>query len=161
MKKGYPKIIIGDAVLDFKKEYKGVIRKINDVADLREIVSYYKGINYLENDIVLEDFGFLPQICESVLLKFLEETSLNVILLYTYDKASSIILSRAGSVIKYYKDGIHSDFMKVKDGFKRMSESESDNYYSKIKEIASVCPKIYYLDKKIKSNKDKVLSILE
>lgn len=162
----FPLIVIGGAVVDFKKYYKGPISRATTPEDLRDFVSYYQSVSDLGRVLVLEDISFLSNpSCEGLLLKFVEETRLSLVLLSTYDKVSSILLSRAKSVVKYYNTKTESDFGSVSSGFQRLNDTvkTDSHYYDRVRYMSKFSPKLYYLDKVITSNrvKTKILQFVD
>ncbi|MFW6029673.1 MAG: hypothetical protein ACOCRO_05400, partial [Halanaerobiales bacterium] len=99
-----PILLMGDAVIDFKKDYTNPVNKVRNIDDVRELVAYYSGIDFLDYPLVIEGLSFLDNKAVFVLLKLVEESELNIILLSKFDKISPIILSRIKTKIKYYKE---------------------------------------------------------
>lgn len=161
----FPAMFIGDAVADFKKEFRGYINTVQTLDELREFVSYYNGIEDLDRILVLEDISFLPRGSEGTLLKFVEETSLRLVMLSRFDKVSNIMLSRIKTVIKYYNEEVSSQFLPVSKGYSGIEEmlKESSSYYDKIRYMGKLSPKMIYLEKNIRQsrNKNKIMSFVD
>lgn len=161
----YPLLIMGDAVTDFKKNYKGPIITIQDMDSLRDFISYYGSINYLDRPIVLEDLSFLPQGSEGYLLKFVEESKLDLILISRFDRVSPVLLSRIKNVQKYYKDKIESQFLSASKGSNLIEDtlSKDSHYYDKVRYMGKYAPKLIFLEKKIRvtRNKNKIMSFMD
>lgn len=164
--KSFPALIIGNAVVDFKKNYHGPIARVTTPEELRDLVSYYSGIDDIGRILVVEDISFLsnPSL-EGLLLKFVEESKLPLVLLSTYDKVSSVLLSRCKEVVKYYHNKTDSEFLSVADGNQKVNDTLSpDSYYfDRVRYYSKFSPKLYFLDKNVTSNrvKQKLLQFLD
>ena len=151
---GYPRLIIGDAVTDFKKSYSGKIESLQSIPELKDLVSYYTGIKHLDRELVIEDISFLGSDASASLLKFIEETSLRVVLLSRYDKVDKVLLSRIREVQKYYSQATSSQFLNCRDGNERIKDmlSEDSHYYDKVRYMSKFSPKMIMISKVIKVN---------
>lgn len=162
----FPALIIGGAVVDFKKNYSGPIARATTPDELRDLVSYYTSMTDIGRILVVEDISFLsnPSL-EGLLLKFVEESKIPLVLLSTYDKVSPILLSRCKEVIKYYQEKTYSEFLSVSQGSQRISEvlSPDSHYYDRVRYYSKLSPKLYFLDKNVTSNrvKQKLLQFLD
>lgn len=161
----FPLLILGGAVQDFKKEYDGQIIRLNDATEVREFVSYYNSISKLDRVLVIEDLSFLPDSCEGLLLKFIEESKLNLVILSVFDKVSPIMLSRVKRVIKYSKEKVDSEFGKVSSGYKKLEETlkPDSHYFDKVRYMGKFSPKMYYLEQNITQTriKNKIMSFVD
>lgn len=161
----YPAVFIGDAVVDFKKIFTGYVNSIQSLDELREFVAYYNNIPVLDRVLVLEDISFLPKGSEGTLLKFVEETSLKLILLSRFDKMSNIMLSRIKTVVKYYKEGVSSQFLPVSRGYTALDEALKDttSYYDRVRYIGKLSPKIIFLESNVRQsrNRSKIVSFVD
>ena len=82
----YPCLHLGlKAVQRFKKEYKGDIKELFTVDDVRDLIFYYYGIEKLPYELVIEDLSRLSQAGISALLKFTEETRIRLVFLSVFD----------------------------------------------------------------------------
>lgn len=149
---GYPRLIIGDAVTEFKRTYNGKIEQVQSIPELKDLISYYTGIRHLDRELVIEDISFLGVEANSVLLKFVEESPLRIILLSRYDKVDKVLLSRIKDVQKYYTQSTTSMFLNCKDGNERIQDmlSEDSHYYDKVRYMSKFSPKLIMIDKAIK-----------
>lgn len=163
--RAFPLLIMGDAVTDFKKNYSGKINAAENMEEMRELIAYYTSISYLDRVLVLEDISLFAKNGEGVLLKFVEETLLDLVLLSRFDKVSNVLLSRVKRVVKYYNDPVTSQFMKVSIGYSTLQEQLEPNshYYDKVRYMGKLSPKMIYLEKNVKQrrNKDKIMSFVE
>lgn len=152
----YPLVLMGDAVTDFYKSYEGPVVQVNDDRELKDTLAYYSGIPNLGRPLVISDISFIPG-SNLILLKFLEETPLQVILLSRYDKLDPIITSRIRKIVKYYKDKTDSKFMNPAAGYKLVEEklSNDSSYFDKVRYWGKFSPSILKLEKTIKSSRVK------
>lgn len=161
----FPMIIMGGAVQDFKKSYHGPIVRCSSVEEVREFVSYYSGIRSLDRVLVMEDLSFLPEMCEGLMLKFVEETKLNLIILSLFDKVSSVMLSRMKEVIKYSLFEVKSEFLKPSVGDQKLNDSlqEGSSHYDRVRYMGTISPRLYYLDHMVKRrrSKSKIISFVD
>ena len=161
----FPLLIMGDAVTDFKKNYTDKINTAENLEEMRELIAYYTSISHLDRPLVIEDISLFAKNGEGVLLKFVEDTKLQLILLSRFDKVSNVLLSRVKLVVKYYKDPVTSQFMSVSNGFQALQQSleSSSHYYDKIRYMGKLSPKQIYLEKNIRQrrNKEKIMSFVE
>lgn len=152
----YPVCILGGAVQKFLSTYSGRINKVESLDEIRELISYYDGVSSLEYPVVIGDLSFLPnaKMAEALLLKFLEESKLNVILFAQQDTLSGVILSRMAVIVKEKAHDIKSSFMPPQRAHEALAELSPDTHYSnRLKVISEISPKYYYLSKIIKSDR--------
>ena len=128
-------------------------------------MAYYTSIKVLDRPLVVEDLAFLPATSEGYLLKFVEETPLDLILLSYYDSVSSIMLSRVKRVEKYYNEKTESSFQAASVGYKRMSEelSNDSHYFDRVRFMSKASPKMFFLESRVATtrNKSKILGFLD
>lgn len=163
--RGFPLLVIGDAVTDFKAVYSGKIEVAESLDEMRELVSYYTSIPVLDRPLVIEDISLFAKNGEGILLKFVEESPLNLILLSRFDSVSSVLLSRVKSVWKYYNDEIDSQFLPVSKGSKMLEDAldEKTHYYSRIRYMGKFSPKQIYLERSIKHSRyrNRIISFVD
>ena len=164
-KNDFPLLIMGDAVIDFKREFDGPIVSVKDITELKEIIAYYSGISQLDRILVIEDISFLGKAVNTTLLKFVEETKLDLVLLSKYDRIDEVLLSRIKLVVKYYKEPTDSKFLRCTEGNERMEEalSADSHYFDRVRYMGKLAPKLLLLDKtiKIKRVKNKIASFID
>lgn len=99
-----------------------------------------------------------------MLLKLVEESKLNIILLSKFDNISPIILSRIKTIIKYYKDETFSEFLTISKGddIIKTKLNEDSHYYEELKQISRYSPITHYVNSnmRIKRNRTKIKDIL-
>ena len=138
--------------------YTGNIINIFNVENTRELIQELSGIS-LEKPLVIDDISLLYR--STILLKFIEESKLKLILLASKDNLSSTLLSRI-KTIKKYPDESNTSFnlTSIKDAEKHI-KSEELNQDDTINYLATTCPELIVLNKKLRyiKNKDKILDI--
>lgn len=148
----------------FLQEFSGKINKVESLDEIRELVDYYHGVSALDYPLVIGDLSFLPntKMAEALLLKFLEESRLNIIIYATHDTLSGVILSRMRTIIKSGLHEVKSMFLPPRRAHEALMEVSGDTHYSnRLKIITETAPKYYYLEKTIRSERirDKLFQI--
>lgn len=148
-KKMCPVLMIGKYVNRFKQKFDGTIERIYTLEDVRNVVREYEGIEHINSEyLVLDGIGYLSQVGQNSLLKFIEESKLPIILLSYTDKVSPIIMSRMKIVVKRWYHVKSLNFMSIENAIKGLKEKEdnSDNKLTEIERIqymADNCPLLY------------------
>lgn len=156
----FPILIIGDAVLAFKKFYDKPINYVSNLNDLRDLIAYYSGMSNLENIIVIDDISKLHKSAEGLLLKFVEDMDSRIILLSQFDVCSPVILSRCKNIVKKVDTKTTSKFSSFEACNNELEKLGRDTlYYQKVKVMGQTCPEYYYYETKFKANK-KALEVL-
>lgn len=138
--------------------YTGNIINIFNVENTRELIQELSGIS-LEKPLVIDDISLLYR--STILLKFIEESKLKLILLASKDNLSSTLLSRIKTIKKYPDESnISFNLTSIKDAEKHI-KSEDLNQDDTINYLATTCPELIVLNKKLRyiKNKDKILDI--
>ena len=138
--------------------YTGNIINIFNVENTRELIQELSGIS-LEKPLVIDDISLLYR--STILLKFIEESELKLILLASKDNLSSTLLSRIKTIKKYPDESnISFNLTSIKDAEKHI-KSEELNQDDTINYLATTCPELIVLNKKLRyiKNKDKILDI--
>lgn len=163
--KEYPLVLIGDAVSDWKKNYHGPIVEVSDIKELHEAIAYYSGITRLDRPVVISDVSLVGDEANSALLKFIEDSPLQIVLLSRYDKLDSVLLSRVKRVEKYYKTNTDSMFLRCSVGQEKINDqlSEDSHYYDKVRYMGKYSPKLLQVEKIIKVSriKNKILTFID
>lgn len=160
-----PALIIGDGVRDFLRFYKWPIKMINTREEMIELVSYFTGVSKLDYPLVIGDLSFYRPDDVFFLLKFIEESKLNIILLSKFDNISPIVLSRIKTVIKYNsfeEVGSSEDMQKARE-FVESKTVENTSEFDKVRLQRSVNASLYMNDRRFpfSANRSKLVSILE
>lgn len=144
----FPWLVMGSAVNDFRKIYKGGIHSLSSLESIREFTIYYSRISNLDRLLVAEDVSLMPAQGRNILLKFAEETRLQLVLLGLFDGVDAVLLSRMRRVDKYIKEGVRSEFGGIKSGYEYIADncSENEHYFSRLKHIAQKSPILYYYE---------------
>lgn len=96
---------IGKPSMDFRKNNSDTpIYSIHDRETVRDFVISCSGISP-NFPIAVEDVSFLNHSSQSFLLKFLEETQLDISLLARFDSILPTIISRCDRVVKFVPSG--------------------------------------------------------
>lgn len=138
--------------------YTGNIINIFNVENTRELIQELSGIS-LEKPLVIDDISLLYR--STILLKFIEESKLKLILLASKDNLSSTLLSRIKTIKKYPDESnVSFNLTSIKDAKKHI-KSEELNQDDTINYLATTCPELIVLNKKLRyiKNKDKILDI--
>ncbi len=138
--------------------YTGNIINIFNVENTRELIQELSGIS-LEKPLVIDDISLLYR--STILLKFIEESKLKLILLASKDNLSSTLLSRIKTIKKYPDESnVSFNLTSIKDAEKHI-KSEELNQDDTINYLATTCPELIVLNKKLRyiKNKDKILDI--
>lgn len=138
--------------------YTGNIINIFNVENIRELIQELSGIS-LEKPLVIDDISLLYR--STILLKFIEESKLKLILLASKDNLSSTLLSRIKTIKKYPDESnVSFNLTSIKDAEKHI-KSEELNQDDTINYLATTCPELIVLNKKLRyiKNKDKILDI--
>ncbi len=149
-----PCLLLGKYSNDFKKQFKGTVHVVYNINDVKELVENYSGKKG-DKHFVIDGVGFLNEQAQQPLLKFIEESTLPIVLLSYFDSVSPIIMSRMMCI---YKDsGSHTpksltNFVRIGDCFDELSRMESEDgglsFRDRIKYYSENCPLGYYLESK-------------
>lgn len=163
--KSSPVLLLGDATIDFKKEYEGgPINKVRDTEDVRDLVAYYTGMPRLPYPLIIEGLSFLNKKSIFLLLKLVEESEFSIVLLSRFDNISPIILSRVKTTIKYQNSNTTSELLSMSEGLRLVDNklSADSHYFDRLKYISKYSPPLYYIESKMNRvrNKNKIINIL-
>lgn len=158
---GYPRLYIGKAAQELRKRVSFPIYQVTKET-LTEFISYYSTIPSMKYPLIIEDLAYLPFESQSNLLKFIEDSKLNIILLSSEDQILSTILSRMSLVYKL-KDQVTSSFLTCKQAQEELDKIDQDTYYiTFLKKQMQLSPISYYYDQYLgnKPNKQKLLQLI-
>lgn len=104
---GYHKLFVGDASKSFiqylkKNNYSFKINSISSREDLIEFIELYSTYKGYKLPVIVSDISFLNKKDQSLLLKFMEDTDLNLILLASRDNILDTVVSRVNEFRKFY-----------------------------------------------------------
>jgi hypothetical protein len=146
-----PCLLLGGYTIAFKKTYAGRIFKAYTLEDVRNLVEDFSGISDMDGMyLVIDGIGYLNDIGQNSLLKFIEESKLPIVLLSYYDKVSPIIQSRMKFTFKESIIKVKSlKFMSISSAVRVLEEKkQEDKEMSDIDEakfLAESCPKAFGL----------------
>lgn len=143
-----PCLMIGNYVTIFKRIFTGTIERAYSVKDVRNIVEEYEGVIRVNSEfLVIEGIGTLSSIGQNSLLKFVEESSLPIILLSYSDKVLRTIRSRMKFVVKSWTPVKSLDFVSPTECIRALQEKKSKNPNLKgaaeIQFLADNSPELY------------------
>lgn len=145
-------IYMGTSSLKFKSLNPTVpVIRVTNRDEIEEFYVGYSGIS-MDTPIALEDISYLSSSNQSFLLKFLEETTLNIALLARFDSILPTIVSRADRVFKRLPQ-IKFSRVPMEDTLDHFHRANSVNEKWKI--VSEENPKVWYLLHKYPNMKDK------
>ena len=105
--KVFPKLFCGSAAIAFKNylkknRYDYEINYISDREDLLNFIETYSHYKNYAAPVIISDISFLKKKDQSLLLKFMDDTDLNIILLASRDNILDTIISRVKEFRKFY-----------------------------------------------------------
>ena len=105
--KVFPKLFIGAASVSFqnyikKHNYDYQINYIASREDLISFIELYSGYKNYTLPVIISDISYLNKADQSLLLKFMDDTNLNIILLASRDNILDTIISRVKEFRKFY-----------------------------------------------------------
>lgn len=103
----FPKLFIGAASVSFQNYIKkhSYDYKINYIAsreDLISLIGLYSCYKNYTLPVIISDISYLNKADQSLLLKFMDDTNLNIILLASRDNILDTIISRVKEFRKFY-----------------------------------------------------------
>lgn len=172
----FPKLFIGSASKSFqsylkKNNYDYTINYITDRDDLISFIETYSAYKNYNLPVIISDISFLNKKDQSLLLKFMDDSKLNIILLASRDNILDTIVSRVKEFRKFYvqerKD--HAGFINISKAremltndngsLEDVSEDDKMMIYNKYN------PALSYDDSLVKrystNDKNKLLNLLE
>jgi hypothetical protein len=172
----FPKLFIGAAAKAFckfieKNNYNYNINYISSKEDLVNLIDSFSHYKNYTLPVIISDISFLSPLEQSLLLKFIEDSNLNIILLASRDNILGTVISRMKEFRKYYVvcSGDRAGFIKTNkaremlindaDEFNDLSVDDKQLIYNKYNPVLSYDD---YLVKKYRRNdRDKLLSLIE
>ena len=172
----FPKLFIGSAAKAFcrfleKSEKHYAIDYISTKEDLVNLIDNYSHYKNYSLPVIISDISFLSQSEQSLLLKFIEDSNLNIILLASRDNILGTIISRMKEFRKYYitSSGDRAGFIKLNkaremlindsEEFTDLSLDDKQLVYNKYNPALSYDD--YLVKKHRKNDRDKLLSLIE
>lgn len=172
----FPKLFVGAAAKAFckfieKNNYNYNINYISSKEDLVNLIDSFSHYKNYTLPVIISDISFLSPLEQSLLLKFIEDSNLNIILLASRDNILGTVISRMKEFRKYYVvgSGDRAGFIKTNkaremlindaDEFNDLSVDDKQLIYNKYNPVLSYDD---YLVKKYRRNdRDKLLSLIE
>ena len=170
----FPKLFIGTAYDAFKRYL--TTHKLNydinylctkdELAEFIERFSHYKSYTL---PVIIADISFFNAKEQSMLLKFMDDTSLNLILLASRDNILPTIISRVKEFRKYYANSSDINFFEINKAREMLDNElkamEDYSYEDKLITAMKYNPLLSYNDSIVShyslNDRQKLLSIIE
>lgn len=174
--KVFPKCFCGTAKKSFenflkKNNYNYNINYISSREDLVDLIELYSSYKNYTLPVIISDISFLSKKDQSLLLKFMDDTDLNLILLASRDNILDTIISRIKEFKKFYVSDKHNQVgfintNKAREMFSNeLNDSDDLSYDDKLIMCSKYNPVLSYDDYLVKSfssnDKNKLLNLLE
>lgn len=172
----FPKLFIGSAANNFKlflkkHNYNYEINYIADREDLLNFIETFSNYKDYTLPVIIDDISYLSSRDQSLLLKFMDDTDLNIILLASRDNILNTIISRVKEFRKFYvyDKGNRAGFINASKA-REMLINDSENIEDistddKIALSSKYNPVLVYDDilvsKRNNSEKKKLLNLIE
>ena len=173
----FPKLFCGSAAIAFKNylkknHYNYEINYITDRDDLLNFIETYSHYKNYTLPVIISDISFLKKKDQSLLLKFMDDTNLNIILLASRDNILDTIISRVREFRKFYSDnrGNRAGFINVSKAREMLNNeygqfSDDTSYEDKLLVYNKYNPILAYNNNLVKSyrknDQSKLLNLLE
>lgn len=173
----FPKLFCGSAAVAFKNylkknHYNYEINYITDRDDLLNFIETYSHYKNYTLPVIISDISFLKKKDQSLLLKFMDDTNLNIILLASRDNILDTIISRVREFRKFYSDnrGNRAGFINVSKAREMLNNeygqfSDDTSYEDKLLVYNKYNPMLAYNNNLVKSyrknDQNKLLNLLE
>ena len=173
----FPKLFCGSAATAFKNylkknHYNYEINYITDRDDLLNFIETYSHYKNYTLPVIISDISFLKKKDQSLLLKFMDDTNLNIILLASRDNILDTIISRVREFRKFYSDnrGNRAGFINVSKAREMFNNeygqfSDDTSYEDKLLVYNKYNPMLAYNNNLVKSyrknDQSKLLNLLE
>ena len=172
----FPKLFIGTAAKAFckfieKNNYNYNINYISSKEDLVNLIDSFSHYKNYTLPVIISDISFLSPLEQSLLLKFIEDSNLNIVLLASRDNILGTIISRMKEFRKYYTvgSGDRAGFIKLNKAremlindaneFSDLSYDDKQLIYNKYNPALSYDD--YLVKRHRKNDRDKLLSLIE
>ena len=173
----FPKLFCGSAAIAFKNylkknHYNYEINYITDRDDLLNFIETYSHYKNYTLPVIISDISFLKKKDQSLLLKFMDDTNLNIVLLASRDNILDTIISRVREFRKFYSDnrGNRAGFINVSKAREMLNNeygqfSDDTSYEDKLLVYNKYNPMLAYNNNLVKSyrknDQNKLLNLLE
>ena len=160
----YPMIIVGAPYRELKAKTNLPLRRVSSQEELLDLISNYSGVRELDNPLLIEDLVYLTAQNQQKLLKFIEETTIKVVLLASYDVISKTLLSRTKLFVKRPLEKTVSNLLPPAKGRRNLSTLSGDTHpLDKVRHQGKESPIMYYNEAMVplRPNRAKMLSLIE
>lgn len=175
--KVFPKLFCGAAAISFKNflqknKYSYEINYIYDREDLLNFIDVYSHYKNYTLPVIISDISYLSKNDQSLLLKFMDDTNLNIILLASRDNILDTIISRVKEFRKFYvfDKGSRAGFINISKAREMFNNDHGQfdddiSYEDKLVEYNKYNPLLAYNNKLVssyrKNDQNKLLNLLE
>lgn len=158
-----PALVIGGLCVHVRQLPDIVIRRIDTADDLNAVIDRYTGIPSLPYLLTLDDLAFTPKSAIPKLLKFVEDSTFDILILSSQDVVSPPLLSRMSLVVKAVIEPTHSNLLSPQAGRQRIQADADLSKYDQIAQWAKESPLIYYNELMVptRPNRQKLLNLIE
>lgn len=173
----FPKLFIGAAAQSFKSYLKkhNYTYEINYITDRDDLISLIETFSQFKNytlPVIISDISFLKKKDQSLLLKFMDDTKLNIILLASRDNILDTIVSRVKEFRKFYVNdkGNQAGFINISKAREMFNNDvgsfdEDTSYEDRLNVYNKYNPLLVYDDNLVssykKSDQERLVSLLE
>jgi hypothetical protein len=174
----FPKLFCGDAAISFtnyikKNNYNYKINYLVDREDLLNLIESYSHYKDYTLPVIISDISYLNKRDQSLLLKFMDDSNLNIILLASRDNILDTIISRVREFRKFYlcDNGNKAGFISISKAREMLindcgqMNDEDISYEDRLRIYNKYNPLIAYDNNLVKSyrknDQSKLLSLLE
>lgn len=163
VKAEYPIALVGKPARELLSTTELPIRRAHSKEELDDIIAQYHMVPKTATPLVIEDLSYVPTHSLPKLLKFLEESKLQIVLLATYDVLTPTILSRLRTVIKGPLTETKTNLLRPSVGRERLGLSPDTHPLDKYRRWGQESPQIYVNEKTIpvRPNRNKLLQLIE
>lgn len=161
-----PILLVGGAMILFKRMSNKMIYSLKNTADVRDFISQFSGIRF-NKPVIVEDIGRLDEKASFLLLKLVEEAKFPIILLSYKDNISAILQSRVKTYIKFPIDSnTKCDFFPISTAQEDLCDERGNLIVDEdalVSYCAEKCPSFYGLHIKTKmlKNRSKFFDLLK
>jgi len=160
-----PALVIGGLCVQVRQLPDIVIRRIDSADDLNSVIDRYSGISSLPYLLTLDDLAFTPKAATPKLLKFIEDSTLDILILSSQDVVSPPLLSRMSLVVKATTSPTRSNLLQPSIGRQRIQADQDKDLsrYDQIAQWAKESPLIYYNEVTVpnRPNRQKLINLIE
>lgn len=170
----FPKLFIGDAYKSFlryieKRSLPYLVNYIQSREELTELIDQFSHYKNYSEPVIIADVSYFSHADQSLLLKFIDDTKLNIVLLASRDNILGTIISRVKEFRKFYVTSNVVNFLNINKARDLRAEelcNDRDISYEDMLTVSNKYnPLLVYNDSLVSKYKagerDKLISLLE